>query len=84
MRAVEHVLGNTKTPVIYLNINRLTDYRKDTHPSIYRREYKTEEERNAAVRVQDCSNWCLPGIPDTWKELLYASLIKPGRGIWRN
>ncbi|XVE75006.1 hypothetical protein DITRI_Ditri12bG0063000 [Diplodiscus trichospermus] len=84
MRAVEHVLRNTKTPVIYLNISRLTDYRKDAHPSIYRREYKTEEEREAAVRAQDCSHWCLPGVPDTWNELLYASLLKAGRGIWRN
>ncbi|XWS69036.1 hypothetical protein CRYUN_Cryun04dG0145200 [Craigia yunnanensis] len=84
MRAVENVLQNTKTPVIYLNISRLTDYRKDAHPSIYRREYKSEEERNAAVRVQDCSHWCLPGVPDTWNELLYASLLKAGRGIWRN
>ncbi|XVF02500.1 hypothetical protein REPUB_Repub04eG0180500 [Reevesia pubescens] len=84
MRAVEHVLQNTKTPVIYLNISRLTDYRKDAHPSIYRREYKTEEERKAAVRVQDCSHWCLPGVPDTWNELLYASLLKNGWGIWRN
>ncbi|XP_017971696.1 PREDICTED: protein trichome birefringence-like 2 [Theobroma cacao] len=83
MRAVELVLQKTKTPVIYLNISRLTDYRKDAHPSIYRREYKTEEERNAAVRVQDCSHWCLPGVPDTWNELLYASLLKAGRGIWR-
>ncbi|XWS34760.1 hypothetical protein CRYUN_Cryun21dG0065200 [Craigia yunnanensis] len=84
MRAVEHVLRTTKTPVIYLNISRLTDYRKDAHPSIYRRQYKTEEERNAAARVQDCSHWCLPGVPDTWNELLYASLLKAGRGIWRN
>ena len=81
MRAAEYVIQNTKTPVIYLNISRLTDYRKDAHPSIYRREYKTEEERDAAVRVQDCSHWCLPGVPDTWNELLYASLLKAGMGI---
>ncbi|OMO80148.1 hypothetical protein COLO4_24221 [Corchorus olitorius] len=84
MRAVEYVLQNTKTPVMYLNISRLTDYRKDAHPSIYRREYKTEEERQAATRVQDCSHWCLPGVPDTWNELLYASLLQAGRGVWRN
>nr|KJB31199.1 hypothetical protein B456_005G180600 [Gossypium raimondii] len=81
MRAVEYVIQNTKTPVIYLNISRLTDYRKDGHPSIYRREYKTEREGNAAGRVQDCSHWCLPGVPDTWNELLYASLVKAGREI---
>ncbi|MBA0819113.1 hypothetical protein Gohar_021664 [Gossypium harknessii] len=81
MRAVEYVIQNTKTPVIYLNISRLTDYRKDGHPSIYRREYKTEQEGNAAGRVQDCSHWCLPGVPDTWNELLYAALVKAGREI---
>ncbi|KAK5838739.1 hypothetical protein PVK06_007476 [Gossypium arboreum] len=81
MRAVEYVIQNTKTPVIYLNISRLTDYRKDGHPSIYRREYKTEQEGNAAGRVQYCSHWCLPRVPDTWNELLYALQVKAGREI---
>jgi hypothetical protein len=25
--------------------------------------------------VQDCSHWCLPGIPDSWNELLYSTLL---------
>ncbi|KDP26622.1 hypothetical protein JCGZ_17780 [Jatropha curcas] len=83
MRAFEHVLGEMKNPVIYMNISRLTDYRKDGHPSIYRMKYKTAEEQIAAERSQDCSHWCLPGVPDTWNELLYASLLKAGRGSWR-
>ncbi|XP_050206942.1 protein trichome birefringence-like 2 [Mercurialis annua] len=83
MRAFEHVLQEMKSPVMYLNISRLTDYRKDGHPSIYRMQYKTEEERIAAERSQDCSHWCLPGVPDTWNELLYASLLKAGRGSWK-
>ncbi|KAJ8758958.1 hypothetical protein K2173_003196 [Erythroxylum novogranatense] len=83
MRAFEQVLLEMKTPVVYLNISRLTDYRKDAHPSIYRMNYKTEEERIAAERSQDCSHWCLPGVPDTWNELLYASLLKAGKGSWR-
>ncbi|KAJ0095966.1 hypothetical protein Patl1_16092 [Pistacia atlantica] len=58
--------------------------KKDGHPAIYRMEYKTAEERIAAERVQDCSHWCLPGVPDTWNELLYASLLKAGIGSWRN
>ncbi|XP_041013182.1 protein trichome birefringence-like 2 [Juglans microcarpa x Juglans regia] len=84
MRALEHVLLETKSPVLYLNISRLTDYRKDGHPSIHRMEYKTVEERIAAERSQDCSHWCLPGVPDTWNELLYASLLKAGKGSWKN
>lgn len=70
--------------MVYLNISRLTDFRKDGHPSIYRMIYKTAEERIAAERSQDCSHWCLPGVPDTWNELLYASLLKIGKGSWKN
>ncbi|KAB2609660.1 protein trichome birefringence-like 2 [Pyrus ussuriensis x Pyrus communis] len=80
MRALEHVLKEMKTPVIYLNISRLTDYRKDGHPSIYRMKYKTVEEQITAERSQDCSHWCLPGVPDAWNELLYAALLKAGWG----
>ncbi|OWM76081.1 hypothetical protein CDL15_Pgr009727 [Punica granatum] len=76
MKVLEHVLHGMKTPVTYLNISRLTAYRKDAHPSIYRMLYKTDEERVAAERAQDCSHWCLPGVPDTWNELLYASLLQ--------
>ncbi|GMN41573.1 hypothetical protein TIFTF001_010800 [Ficus carica] len=82
MRAVDSVLRDMKTPVIYLNISRLTDYRKDGHPSIYRMRYKSEEEQIAAVKSQDCSHWCLPGVPDTWNELLYASLLRAKWGSW--
>lgn len=85
MRTLEHVLQSMRSPVVYMNISRLTDYRKDGHPSVYRREYKTVEEQNAAAeQFQDCSHWCLPGVPDTWNELLYASLLKLGKGSWKN
>lgn len=84
MRALEYVLPEMKTPVIYLNISRLTDFRKDGHPSIYRMEYKNDQERIAAVNAQDCSHWCLPGVPDTWNELLYVSLLKTGRESWKS
>ncbi|XP_060213977.1 protein trichome birefringence-like 2 [Lycium barbarum] len=84
MKVLHHVLHNITIPVIYMNISRLTDYRKDGHPSIYRKEYKTVEERMAGVHAQDCSHWCLPGVPDTWNELLYASLLKSRKGSWKN
>lgn len=28
----------------------------------------------AASGFQDCLHWCLPGVPDTWNELLFAQL----------
>ncbi|XP_042395289.1 protein trichome birefringence-like 2 [Zingiber officinale] len=82
MRALEYVLKQMKTPVLYLNISRLTDYRKDGHPSIYRKRYESVEEQIAAEKSQDCSHWCLPGVPDSWNELLYASLLVAGKGSW--
>ncbi|XP_074295759.1 protein trichome birefringence-like 2 [Silene latifolia] len=78
MRVLEQVIGKMKTPVMYLNISRLTDYRKDAHPSIYRMSYATPKEIMEAETSQDCSHWCLPGLPDIWNELLYASVIKVG------
>ncbi|KAH0461863.1 hypothetical protein IEQ34_009438 [Dendrobium chrysotoxum] len=83
MIALEGVLRKMETPVLYLNISRLTDYRKDGHPSIYRKKYNSEEELREAEKIQDCSHWCLPGVPDTWNELLYASLLMEGKGPWR-
>jgi len=79
MEVLESVLKEIKTPVMYLNITRITDYRKDAHPSIYRRQYPSQEER--LERYQDCSHWCLPGVPDTWNELLYASMLMRAKGV---
>jgi hypothetical protein len=83
MRALEHVIQNMKTEVIYMNISRLTDYRKDGHPSVYRKDYKTSMKQNSSSIYEDCSHWCLPGVPDTWNELLYVSLLKYGKGTWK-
>ncbi|KAF5202047.1 trichome birefringence-like [Thalictrum thalictroides] len=57
--------------VQFLNITYLTEFRKDAHISKYRESTKD-------MMVQDCSHWCLPGVPDTWNELLYAHLLSKG------
>lgn len=75
MRVLETVLNGMKTPVSYLNITRMTDFRKDAHPSVYRKQNLTDEERREPERFQDCSHWCLPGVPDSWNELLYAQIL---------
>ncbi|XP_021730741.1 protein trichome birefringence-like 4 [Chenopodium quinoa] len=71
MKTLESVISKMKTPVVYLNITKMTDYRKDGHPSIYR---LPETERRPGM-TQDCSHWCLPGVPDSWNQLLYVSLL---------
>ncbi|CAA7030533.1 unnamed protein product [Microthlaspi erraticum] len=68
---VEEVLKQMKTPVTPLNVSGLSQYRIDAHPSIY--GVKPENRRSQAV--QDCSHWCLPGVPDTWNHLLYLHLL---------
>lgn len=63
---VEQVLSQMSKPVYLLNVTSLSQLRKDGHPSIY---------GYGGKRGNDCSHWCLPGVPDTWNQLLYASLI---------
>ncbi|KAJ4868645.1 Protein trichome birefringence-like 1 [Raphanus sativus] len=75
MEILESVLRGMKTPVTYLNITRLTDYRKDAHPSVYRKQKYTVIERRSPLLYQDCSHWCLPGVPDSWNEILYAEML---------
>eukprot|EP00253_Pinus_taeda_P000922 PITA_00922 len=82
MDVLESVMKEIKTPVTYLNITRITDYRKDAHPSIYRKQYLSQNEQLTPEKYQDCSHWCLPGVPDTWNELLYASLLMTRQGLW--
>ncbi|KAL8509455.1 hypothetical protein ACS0TY_016606 [Phlomoides rotata] len=58
--------------VHFLNITYLTEFRKDGHPSSNR------EPGTPVGAPQDCSHWCLPGVPDTWNELLYTKLLTMG------
>lgn len=67
MKIVEEVIQGMKVPVKLLNITKLTNFRKDGHPSVYGKKVPT--------RKQDCSHWCLPGVPDAWNELIYATLV---------
>lgn len=56
-----------------LNVTRMTGQRKDGHSSLY---YLGPNMGPVSPHRQDCSHWCLPGVPDTWNELLYALFLK--------
>ncbi|KAG2320695.1 hypothetical protein Bca4012_056270 [Brassica carinata] len=60
---VSKVLNSMKKRVFLLDITTLSQLRKDAHPSTY-----------GGDGGNDCSHWCLPGLPDTWNQLLYAAL----------
>ncbi|KAF3436546.1 hypothetical protein FNV43_RR23638 [Rhamnella rubrinervis] len=69
---VEEVIKQMKTPVTILNITSLSGYRIDGHPSIYGKIPLQGKQYSSSI--QDCSHWCLPGVPDSWNEILYAHL----------
>ncbi|CAO2147626.1 unnamed protein product [Urochloa humidicola] len=64
LEPVNDVLGNNWRPKLsgldMLNVTQMTAQRKDGHLSVY---------------LSPC-HWCLPGVPDTWNELLYALVMK--------
>lgn len=82
VKIVESVISEMKTPVSYLNVTRLTAYRKDGHPASFRpRTAKSKKNKKEKIK-NDCSHWCLPGVPDAWNELLLAMLVIPSWTIY--
>lgn len=69
-----------KDVVNYLDITTSTNYRSDGHGALYTHDTKKFglKPRNR----QDCSHFCLPGVPDTWNELILATLLAKGKGAW--
>ncbi|KAL5206464.1 hypothetical protein ABZP36_034673 [Zizania latifolia] len=60
-----------------LNITQLSDYRKDAHPTVFRRQFVplTKQQVANPSSYADCTHWCLPGVPDVWNQFLYAYLL---------
>jgi hypothetical protein len=81
MRVIREILDGdgADVPLTLLNITQLSMYRKDAHTSIYKRQWSepTPEQRADPKTYADCVHWCLPGLPDTWNELLYSKLFYP-------
>ncbi|KAJ4817140.1 Protein trichome birefringence [Rhynchospora pubera] len=73
---LDQIIAQMKTSVTVLNITNLSGVRIDGHPSIYGRKPVSGAQ---ASGIQDCSHWCLPGIPDTWNELLYYHIVSKQR-----
>lgn len=79
MQVIGQVFSKTKVPITFLNITQLSSYRKDAHTSIYKKQWSplTPEQLANPVSYADCVHWCLPGLQDTWNELLFTKLFYP-------
>ncbi|KAL1823896.1 hypothetical protein ACET3Z_010674 [Daucus carota] len=79
MQVIDKVLSRTKVSITFLNITQLSSYRKDAHTSIYKKQWNplTPEQLANPVSYADCVHWCLPGLQDTWNELLFHKLFYP-------
>ncbi|KAL0718026.1 hypothetical protein Bca4012_067348 [Brassica carinata] len=75
MKKADSVISDMKTPVFYMNITNMSWYRTDGHPSVYRQPVEVRGSSPATGLFQDCSHWCLPGVLDSWNQLLYATQL---------
>lgn len=46
-----------------LDITHMSEFRADAHPST-----------TGGKKHEDCMHWCLPGLTDTWNDLLVAHI----------
>lgn len=60
------------TDIRVLDFTHLSEFRADAHPAIW-----LGKKDAVAVWGQDCMHWCLPGVPDTWVDIL-SQLIHDG------
>uniref|UniRef100_A0A1J3DUD9 Protein trichome birefringence-like 45 n=1 Tax=Noccaea caerulescens TaxID=107243 RepID=A0A1J3DUD9_NOCCA len=73
-KVIDEVVKEMKSHVSLMDISMLSALRIDGHPSIYGGDISPSLKRNPN-RSPDCSHWCLPGLPDTWNQLVYAALL---------
>ncbi|XP_074274255.1 protein trichome birefringence-like 33 [Silene latifolia] len=73
MQVISEELPKSEVPISFLNITQLSAYRKDAHIQIY--EWGANLSNPKAHG--DCVHWCLPGLQDTWNQLLFAQLFYP-------
>lgn len=60
------------TDVQLLDLTYLSEFRADAHPATWLGKKDAVE-----IWGQDCMHWCLPGVPDTWVDIV-SELIRIG------
>ncbi|XP_047341450.1 protein trichome berefringence-like 7 [Impatiens glandulifera] len=66
---IRDTMNNLMIPVIAIHVTPMSAFRSDAHVGTW----------SDNPMVPDCSHWCLPGVPDTWNEILFAYILKPDK-----
>lgn len=59
------VVKSMSVPVTTLHVTPMGAYRSDGHVGTW----------GDNPSIQDCSHWCLPGLPDMWNEIVFSYLL---------
>lgn len=62
---VLEVVKNVNFPINVLHVTSMSAPRSDAHVGNW----------NDNPLSQDCSHWCLPGVPDMWNEIILSQLF---------
>lgn len=59
------VVKNVNIPINVLHVTSMSAFRSDAHVGNW----------SDNPSIQDCSHWCLPGVPDMWNEIILSQLF---------
>ncbi|WVZ22634.1 hypothetical protein V8G54_001178 [Vigna mungo] len=59
------VVKNVTVPINALHVTSMSAFRSDAHVGNW----------SDNSSIQDCSHWCLPGVPDMWNEIILSQLF---------
>ncbi|XP_040995920.1 protein trichome berefringence-like 7 [Juglans microcarpa x Juglans regia] len=62
---IVEVVKKMRIPVTLLHVRKMSSFRGDGHVGRW----------SDNPSKPDCSHWCLPGVPETWNELLFSFLL---------
>ncbi|KAK9944071.1 hypothetical protein M0R45_009655 [Rubus argutus] len=62
---IMNVVRKMAVPVTIMHVTPMGAFRSDGHVGTW----------SDKPSVPDCSHWCLPGVPDTWNEILLSYLL---------
>jgi GDSL/SGNH-like Acyl-Esterase family found in Pmr5 and Cas1p len=70
---LSEIVKKMSFPVYLMDITTMSGLRRDGHPSIFTGD-RIRGTIHGVPTFSDCSHWCLPGVPDSWNEMLAVLL----------